>query len=117
MQKETPASCSLGGCGCSSSGLGGGAAAIFFFLLLRLRFRQKSINCTLHWLAPTVGTVHTRDKKLREGSVSRRAFSLQLRRARENQEPSFTGKEEESVGHSIRRGSLERDEARTKSAL
>lgn len=42
MQKDTLASCSLGGCGCSSSALGGGAAAILLLLLPQLRLAPSS---------------------------------------------------------------------------
>jgi len=49
MQKETPASCSLGGCGCSSSALGGGAAAILSLPLLSRRRLPRNRYSSLCW--------------------------------------------------------------------
>ena len=73
MQKETPASCSLGGCGCSSSALGGGAAAIVSLPLLprRLpRIRDSSLRWHRQW--QKAGEQAPRNSRIGKNQILRR---------------------------------------------
>jgi hypothetical protein len=63
MQKETPASCSLGGCGCSSSALGGGAVAILSLVLLLLHRLCRETETPPHFVGTVVSDTRQASKQ------------------------------------------------------
>lgn len=139
MQKDTLASCSLGGCGCSSSALGGGAAAILLLPpQLRLPPSSPRKTCLLlshHHLDHS--TLTSSKKKLLEEESPTRSISRSLQfdgtetakepaspnsrsgQEAKKQEPS-RGRKEQSINHPPTRlrnsgkGSREKQQAQRK---
>lgn len=97
MQKDTPGSCSLGGCGCNSSALGGGAAAIFFSPS-GCKLPRNRDSSSLHCTSP-----HSSPK--RTPSPSRKICSGRLALFRgKNQEENHPsrGRKEQPITHFTR---------------
>jgi hypothetical protein len=110
MQKETPASCSLGGCGCSSSALGCGAAAIFL-LLLRPRFPR---NQTPHSTGAHTRTRQETDRFLpgtKGSKLTDAPLFLHSKKSERGPRTLLHG-EGRRIDHLIRRGRLGRERER-----